>query len=317
MMVEKKILLLDTIHLIFVERVQQAGFICIDGTRWSDEKVLGEVHLYTGIVIRSRFTIDLSFIEKATELKFIARAGAGVEHLDLEMLNSKGIAVITAPEGNRDAVGEHAVGMLLCMLNNISRADRQVGVGEWIREANRGVELGGKTVGIIGYGNTGKAFAKRLSGFNVEVLAYDKYLSGYGDKYVKETQLKEIFEKADILSLHIPLTSETRYMVNDEFIKSFTKNIYIINCARGLIIHTSALVKHLKAGKIAGAALDVLEYEDQSFEKFSPPKGNPDADYLFHSDKVILTPHIAGWTFESYRKIAEVLAEKVVGLSKD
>ena len=303
-----KILFIDTMHPLLQKELTRLGYKCIDGTKFSREKVKSIIHEYFGVAIRSRIFLDKEILQKATHLRFIARAGAGMESIDVTFAKQKGIICINSPEGNRDAVAEHALGMLLCLFNNINKADKEVREGKWIREENRGTELQGKTVGIIGYGNMGSAFAKRLQGFGVKVLAYDKYKREYGNQGVKEVGLNEIFKRTDVLSLHVPLTEETDYMMNDKFLNKFKKKIYVINTARGKIINTNDLVKNLKSGKVLGACLDVLEYEDTSFEKF---KISPSLNYLTQSNKVILTPHIAGWTFESNEKIAKVLVGKI------
>jgi D-3-phosphoglycerate dehydrogenase len=267
--------------------------------------------LYDGIVIRSKIKITKEIIDKATNLKFIARAGAGLENIDVIYAQSKGILCLHAPEGNRDAVGEHALGMLLSLFNNLCKANKEVREGKWIREGNRGVELMGKTVGIIGYGNMGSAFADRLKGFGVTVLVYDKYKKNFGTDFIIETSMKEIFEKADVISIHTPLTDETHYLIDDVFINNFKKNIYIINTARGKCLNTADLVKNIKSGKILGACLDVLEYEVVSFENLDVANLPEPFQYLIKSDKVMLSSHIGGWTIESNEKIARVLAEKI------
>ena len=237
-----------------------------------------------------------------------------MENIDVEYAESKGIRCLHAPEGNRDAVGEHALGMLLSLFNNLCRANKEVREGKWIREGNRGIELMGKTVGIIGYGNMGSAFAERLKGFGVKILAYDKYKAGFGNTTVTESTLQQLFDEADVLSLHTPLTDETAYMINDAFIGSFRKAIYIINTARGKCLDTAALVKNLQSGKVKGACLDVLEYESVSFEKLDASALPAPMQYLIQSDRVILSPHIAGWTHESNYKISRILAEKMIAV---
>lgn len=273
---------------------------------------------FEGIVLRSRILIDRDLLDLAVNLKFIARAGAGMESIDVEAAKERKVLCLNAPEGNRNAVAEHAMGMLLALNNNLIRADREVRRGLWKREENRGRELKGKTVGLIGFGNTGQAFAKKLSGFECKVIAFDKYRTGFGSDLVKEVKLEEIFHESDILSLHIPLTLETEYMINEEFIARFKKNFLIINTSRGRCLDTNALVKAMNSGKIQGACLDVLEFEDPSFEKV----GSSDQDFrkseswnfLLASDRVVLSPHIAGWTFESHEKISAVLFEKIKAL---
>jgi D-3-phosphoglycerate dehydrogenase len=307
-----KILFIDSNHSLLHETLEKAGFTCDLNYEWTKEKISNNIHLYDGIVIRSKIKITKEIINNAIKLKFIARAGAGMENIDVAYAESKGIKCLHAPEGNRDAVGEHAVGMMLSLFNNLCRANKEVREGKWIREGNRGIELKGKTVGIIGYGNMGSAFAENLKGFGVKILAVDKYKKNFGNDFITESTLEQLFEEADILSLHIPLTDETHYLINGEFISRFKKNIYIINTSRGKCLNTSDLVKNIRSGKVAGACLDVLEYEMTSFENIDV-KILPEAfQYLIQSDKVILSPHIAGWTHESNEKIARVLADKIV-----
>jgi len=254
-------------------------------------------------------------IDAARNLKFIARVGSGMESIDVSYAESKGIVCINSPEGSRDAVAEHAVAMLLSLFNKLNKADREVRNGDWIREGNRGMEINGKTIGIIGYGQMGSSFAKKLSGFDCKVIAYDKYLKNFSNQFAREASMEEIFYQADVLSLHVPLNKETNYLVDDSYINSFKKNIYIINVARGRCLKTDDLVKNMKSGKVLGASLDVIEYEDRSFEKFSLKTSevmeDPSWQYLIHSDLVVLSPHIAGWTFESNEKMAKVLFEKI------
>ncbi|MBT8285049.1 MAG: hydroxyacid dehydrogenase, partial [Flavobacteriaceae bacterium] len=271
------------------------------------------IHLFDGIIIRSRFEIDKEFLDKATRLKFIGRVGAGLENIDVTYANKKGVFLAAAPEGNRNAVGEHALGMLLSLFNNLNKADREVRQGIWDREGNRGLELEGKTVGIIGYGNTGKAFAKKLSGFDVEVLCCD-ILPDLGDEFARQVPLIELQQKADVLSLHIPQTALTLGMVNKEFIESFSRPFWLLNTARGKCVVTSDLVAALKSGKIRGAGLDVLEYERVSFEDlFGEEKMPAEFKYLINSERVLLSPHIAGWTEESKVKLAQTIVDKIKG----
>jgi D-3-phosphoglycerate dehydrogenase len=313
-----KILFIDSNHPLLHETLEKAGHTCDLNYNWTKEQILNNVHLYDGIVIRSKIKITKEIIDKASHLKFIARAGAGMENIDVEYAESKGIKCLHAPEGNRDAVAEHAIGMLLSLFNNICRANKEVREGKWIREGNRGVELMGKTIGIIGYGNMGSAFAKRLQGFGVKVLVYDKYNPSAIEKndFIVKATPDQIFEESDILSLHVPLTDETNYMIDDEFISRFKKNIYIINTSRGKCLNTEDLVRNIKSGKVLGACLDVLEYEMVSFEGLDI-KSLPEAfQYLAQSDKVMLSSHIAGWTHESNKKIAEILAGKILEIKK-
>jgi D-3-phosphoglycerate dehydrogenase len=264
---------------------------------------------YKGLVIRSRITIDKAIIDAAHELKFIARYGAGMENIDVAYAESKGVKCLHAAAGNKDAVAEHALGMLLCLFNNINKADAEVRQYKWLREANRGEELAGKTVGIIGYGNMGSAFAKRLQGFEVKVLVYDKYKSNYliDNNYMEESTLERIQQEASVVSLHIPLTSETNGMVNDYWLRQFKNPIYLINTARGKVLNTADAMLLMQENRIKGMCLDVLEYEDTSFEHINAAHQNETISTLFNSPKVILTPHIAGWSQQSNVKLAEVL----------
>lgn len=309
-----KILHIDSNHQILLEMLEQAGFTNDLDFTSSKEEIESKISDYDGIVIRSRFKIDNAFLDKAQNLKFIARVGAGLESIDCEYAESKNIELISAPEGNRNAVGEQALGMLLSLFNKLNQADKSVKSGKWEREKHRGHELENKTVGIIGYGNMGKSLAKKLKGFDVkEVLFYD-IQNGLEDENAKQVSLEEIQQKADVLSLHTPWTSLTDKMVNSEFIRKFAKPFWLINTARGKSVVTKDLVQALKSGKILGAGLDVLEYEKSSFEKMDSENIPEDLQYLFDSDNVILTPHIAGWTLESHQKLAKVIAEKIIYL---
>jgi D-3-phosphoglycerate dehydrogenase len=312
-----KILFIDSNHASLHEALEKAGIQCDLNYHWTASEIAEHLHEYDGIVIRSRIKLDKTLIDKGSKLKFIARAGAGMENIDVTYAESKGIRCLHSPEGNKDAVAEHAVGMLLALFNNLCKANREVRTGKWIREGNRGLELMGQTVGIIGYGNVGSAFARRLKGFDVTVLAYDKYKTNFSDDYATETSLENIFQESDILSLHLPLTPETTFLANDSFFKRFRKNIYLINTARGKILNTADLVSNLESGKIKGACLDVLEYESGSFEGLADENLPQAFQKLIQSDKVMLSPHIAGWTRESNVKIAEVLAGKIIRFLKD
>jgi len=305
------ILHLDTNHPLLKEQLEQLGFVNHEDFTSSKAEIEAKISNYHGIVIRSRFSIDKAFIDKATRLQFIARVGAGLESIDCDYAESNGISLIAAPQGNRNAVGEHALALLLSLFNNLNKADSEVRIGHWNRESNRGHELDGKTVGIIGYGNMGKSFAKKLRGFDVEVLCYD-ILEGVGDANAKQVTLKELQEKADVLSLHTPWTPVTDKMVNANFINAFAKSFWLLNTARGKNVVTADLVAALESGKVLGAGLDVIEYEKLSFETLSEEKNIPEAYHrLLHSDKVILTPHIAGWTFESHERLAQVIVDKI------
>lgn len=305
-----KILHLDSNHPLLWEQLEALGFENYQDYTSSKEEVEAKIHDYQGIVIRSRFKIDKAFIDKASSLQFIARVGAGLESIDCDYANSKNIHLIATPEGNRNAVGEHTLGMLLSLMNKLNQANQSVKSGNWIREGHRGFELEGKTVGIIGYGNMGKSFAKKLSGFDVEVLCYD-ILPDVGDQYAKQVSLEELQLKSDVLSIHTPWTPQTDKMVNELFINAFAKPFWFINTARGKSVVTEDLVKALQSGKILGAGLDVLEYEKLSFEKLFEGDKPEAFTYLLAADNVLLSPHIAGWTFESHQKLAQVIADKI------
>lgn len=306
-----KILHLDTNHPLLWEQLEKAGFQNEADYTSTKEEVESKIENYHGIVIRSRFKIDKTFIDKAKNLQFIARVGAGLESIDCEYAESRNIKLIAAPEGNASAVGEHALGMLLSLFNKLNTADKEVKSGQWNRESNRGTELDGKTVGIIGYGNMGKSFAKKMRGFEVDVLCYD-ILPNKGDENAKQVSLQEIQQKADVLSLHIPWTPETDKMVNTTFINQFSKPFWFINTARGKSVVTTDLVSALQSGKILGAGLDVLEYEKLSFETLFEGKKPEAFEYLLNANNVLLSPHIAGWTFESKEKLAQVIVDKIL-----
>ncbi|MBD3637137.1 MAG: phosphoglycerate dehydrogenase [Crocinitomicaceae bacterium] len=308
-----KIAFLDIVHASLQEGLEQNDFDCVDLTKLPKKEVERIIHEFDGIVIRSRFPMDEEFLSKATNLKFIARSGAGMENIDIPYCEKRGIQLFSAPEGNRNAVAEHALGMLLCLFNNIHLADKEVKSGNWYRESNRGVELDGKTVGIIGYGNNGSAFAKKLLGFDVEVLVYDKYKSGFGNNHVQEVGLSELTQRADVLSLHIPQNEETIGWIDSEFISKMNKPIYLINLSRGKIVKTNDLLTAIEQNKVLGACLDVLEYEKSSFEDmFNGEEVSGGLMRLIQSDKVLLTPHVGGWTRESYQKLSEVLLDKIL-----
>lgn len=314
-MAGKKILLIDTIHPVFKEMAAENNFACTDGSTWDKAKTCQQISEFDGVVIRSRFELDRELIDKGKRLEFIARFGAGMENIDVVYAEKKGIKCLNVPEGNRDAVGEHAMAMLLALFNKITKADSEVRSGIWKREENRGIELQSKTVGIIGFGNMGSAFAKKLSGFDVKVLAYDKYINIDAEKftYVEQCTPEKIYSEADILSLHVPLTHETDNLVNDKYINRFKKDIYIINTSRGKVLSTADLVKNIKSGKVKGACLDVFDFEDFSFEKTGNTL-NESFEFLKKSQQVILSPHIAGWTHESNEKMAKILVQKIISL---
>ena len=308
----KKILFIDSNHPILHETLINAGFQCDLFWDKTPEELIALLPNYEGAVIRSKFKFNKDILEKATKLKCIGRVGAGMENIDVNYAISKGICCVSAPEGNRDAVAEHALGMLLMLLNNLKRADNEVRTGIWKRAENRGYEIKDKTIGIIGYGNMGSEFAKRLQGFGCKILAHDTIKTNFGNQFVAESSLETIYDEADIISIHLPLTTETEYYVNDAFLNSFKKNIYVINTARGKCLNSDDLVKNLKSGKVLGACLDVLEYESTSFENIDITALPDSMQYILKSDQVILTPHIAGWTHESNYKMSKIIAEKMI-----
>ncbi|XOV65959.1 MAG: NAD(P)-dependent oxidoreductase [Fluviicola sp.] len=307
-----RVVFIDTVHQVLQSRLDSAGFNCIDASDSDIDTLRETLEDAEGIVIRSRFKMDAALLDFAPNLKFIARSGAGMENIDVDYCEKRSIKLFNAPEGNRNAVGEHALGMLLSLFNRLHLADREVRNGKWDREGNRGYELDGKTVGIIGYGNNGGAFAKKLSGFDVKVLAYDKYKTHFSDSFVTEASMEQIFTEADVLSFHIPQNDETIFLANESYFKKFQKPIYVVNLARGKIIETKALVAGLESNKILGACLDVLEYEKSSFESFFDQNLDPTFQYILNSEKVILSPHVGGWTHESYFKLSDVLATKIL-----
>ena len=309
-----KILLLDKNHPLITEQLSEKGLVLEEDFSSSYEQVLEKIHLYEGVIIRSRIPLDAHFLEKAKNLKFIARVGAGMENIDISKAQELGIKLINSPEGNKDAVAEHVIGTLLVLMNRLFISSNEVKKGIWLREENRGEEILGKTFGIIGYGNMGKAVAKRLSGFGCKTIFYD-IKPNLSDEFATQVSLQELQENADILSLHTPLTEDTLYMIDEEFISKMKKNFYFINTARGKNLKTSALVNALKSGKIKGACLDVLEYEKTSFENLETK--NEDLEYLLNSEKAIITPHIAGWTHESKIKLAQVIVDKILAFTAE
>lgn len=305
-----RILHLDTNHPLIIDQFSDLGFENHEDYTSSRTEIEEKVHNYDGIVIRSRFSIDKSFLDKAINLKFIGRVGAGLENIDCVYATSKGIELIAAPEGNRNAVGEHALGMLLSLFNKLNQGHKEIKEGKWLREENRGVELDGKTVGIIGYGNMGKAFARKLRGFDVEVIFHD-LLTGIEDENAQQVSLSELQKRADVLSLHTPQTELTIGMINEGFIQAFEKPFWFINTARGKSVITKDLVSAIKSGKILGAGLDVLEYEKSSFETLFSSDLPEEFQYLIKAENVLLSPHVAGWTVESKVKLAQTIVDKV------
>jgi D-3-phosphoglycerate dehydrogenase len=308
-MLTKRLLIVDDLHPLFKQEAEALGYVVSDEPLFTREQTLASIKEYDGLAIRTKFQVDRELLDAAPNLIWIARAGAGMDNIDEAYAKAKGIQCINAPEGNADSVGEHALGMLLALLNKFRQADIQIRTGIWDRESNRGWELKGRTVGIIGYGHMGQAFAQKLQGFGVQVLAYDKYKTGFSDAFAKEVSMEEIVKHSDVLSLHVPLTRETKHLVNQEYLHHFRKPIFLLNTARGEVLDTNALVKALKEGKVLGAGLDVLETE-----KF--PVLGEEVWYaeLLAQSNVLLSPHVAGWTQESYRKLSEVLAEKLKNL---
>ncbi|WP_308993717.1 2-hydroxyacid dehydrogenase [Mariniflexile litorale] len=305
-----KILHLDSNHKLLINQLNNLGFINHEDYSSSKEEIEAKIKEYDGIILRSRFSIDKQFLDAATKLKFIGRVGAGLENIDCDYAEQKGITLIAAPEGNRNAVGEHALGMLLSLFNKLNKADHEVRTGKWQREANRGIELDGRTVGIIGYGNMGKAFAKKLRGFEVEVLCYD-IKKNVGDANAKQVSLKEFQEKVEVVSLHTPQTPLTLNMIDANFINQFKKPFWFINTARGKSVVTKDLVFALKYGQVLGAGLDVLEYEKASFEDMFTSTMPEPFQYLIAAKNVLLTPHVAGWTIESKEKLAQTIVDKI------
>lgn len=306
-----KILIVDDLHQVFLDRLNEAGLFYTYQPDIDRKEALNIIEHYQVLVIRSKFKVDQEVLDHAKRLKYIARAGAGMDNIDEELALRQGICLLNAPEGNRDAVGEHLIGMLFSLMNNLLRADKQVRNREWLREANRGIELGGKTVALIGYGNNGRAMAKKLSGFDVKVVAYDKYKTGFSDAYVQEVSMEQIVKEADVLSLHIPLTRETRGLINKEYLFHFRKPIFFLNGARGEIVEIEAVLDAINSGKILGAGFDVLP-----IEKFPGLDSTTWFNKLIDNDRVILSPHVAGWTVESYFKIAAILADKLLASLK-
>ncbi len=302
------ILIADEMHPSLFTMLTDAGFSYDYQPAITRADLLTVIGPYEGLIIRSKTTVDAELLGHAPNLTFIGRAGAGLDLIDLAETEKRGIRVFHAGEGNRDAVAEHAVGMLLVLLTNMGKADREVRQGIWDREGNRGYELGSMTVGLIGYGNNGQATARRLSGFGCRVLAYDKYRTNYGDAFAEEATMVRIMAEADILSLHVPLTDLTRMLINDAFVAQMRKSFYLLNVSRGEVVSLSAVVRGLESGKIRGAGLDVLENE--KLAKLTPDQQTA-FDYLRQSDRTVLTPHIAGWTHESYVRINEVLVRQM------
>lgn len=310
----KKIILTDEPHPVLIEKLETMGFEVLPHYQTLREEVLALLPDCDGLMVRSRLQVDKALLDAGKSLKFVARYGVGTEHIDLDYAAQLGIPVFTSPEGSRDTVGEHTVGMLLMLMNYLSRADREVKNNQWRREPNRGTEIKGKTIGILGYGNMGKAFAKRLRGFEAEVIVYDKYKKDYGDAFAEAVSLEDLQARADIISLHIPYEPANHYFIDAAFIDACAKPVYILNTARGTVLNTADLVDGLQSGKVRGAALDVLEYEEMSFASLDLATLPEPFQYLQQADKVVLSPHIAGWSHESKRGHALALARKIAQL---
>lgn len=310
-----KILIADRTHEVLVTRLREAGFDVRVEPDHDYESLVQAAQGCVGLVVRSKVNIDSKFIDRVPSLRCIGRVGAGMETIDVNYAESHGVRCLNSPEGNRDAVGDHAVGLLLSLLNNIARADAEVRQGLWQREANRGYELGPLTVGIIGFGNMGQSFAKRLSGFGCRVVVYDKYKDLRGFKDIRAVKdLSELQAEADVVSFHVPLTEETRHYLDAEFVAAMAKPFYLVNTARGAVVDTEALVAGLESGKVRGAALDVLEYENMQADGLG--NAPEPMQYLMRSPRTVLTPHVAGWTVESKYKLAAVLADKMIEVLK-
>ncbi|MBL0050369.1 MAG: hydroxyacid dehydrogenase [Bacteroidetes bacterium] len=306
--------MIDTLHEVFATRLSEAGFACVDASIWTKEEIMNQLHEYEGLALRSRFKISREEIDAAAKLKFIARAGAGLENIDTQYATSKNIVCFNSPEGNRDSVAEHALGMLLMLLHKLNIAHAEVQHNIWNRKSNWGNELGDKTMALIGFGNMGSAFAKKLQSLGCKIIAYDPYITIDNNlfPFVTQVEMGEVFEHADIVSLHTPLTAETTHLINYDYILRFAKPIVLINTARGKNVDTDALAKGIESGKVAGACLDVLEFEPVTFEQMNFDQLPPSFKYLQSHPQVIITPHIAGWTHQSNFKIADVLATKII-----
>ncbi|HMQ48686.1 MAG TPA: NAD(P)-dependent oxidoreductase [Saprospiraceae bacterium] len=305
------VVLIDKAHPILESALQEMGFECADHQHTPPSELLPHLQKAFGWIIRSRINVDQSLLDQCPDLRFIGRMGIGLEHIDVDHAVQKGVQVFNSPEGSKDTVAEHAIGLLLGLMHCIGRAHQQVVEGKWQREENKAFELRHRTVGIVGYGNIGQEVAKRLAGFGCRVLAYDKFRTHYGDNFAREATLQELFEEADIITLHIPYLPENYHFVNRQFLQKFKKPIFLINTSRGLVLDTAALKDALESGRILGAGLDVIEYEEQSFAKLEVNQLPEAFQYLRHSDRVLITPHIAGLSHEVMESHAAVLADKI------
>jgi D-3-phosphoglycerate dehydrogenase len=307
-----KVLFVDTVHEILSQRLKEKGAECLHLESAPKTEIEKHYPSIEGLVIRSKFPVSDGFLDRCPKLKFIARSGAGMENIDIQECEQRGVQLFNSPEGNCNAVGEHALGLLLAGFNKLAQGHQQIQNGVWDREGNRGLELDGKTVGIIGFGNNGQAFAKKLRGFDVELLAYDKYKTNFGNDQVKEVNLQEIQAKCEVLSFHVPQNAETLFYFNDDFLSRMKRSFFLLNVSRGKVVSLGALHKGFQTKKIIGAGLDVFEFESSNFEKSLDEITKTEYEWLFKSDKVILSPHVAGWTIESYYKLSSVLADKII-----
>ena len=306
-----KVLHLEENHPTLIEGLRALGFQNDAAYNDSLKEIRAKIDQYEGLIIRSKYPIDGDLLARAKKLKFIGRVGAGLENIDVNAVESRNIHLLNAPEGNRNAVGEHALGMLLSLMNRLNLGDAAIRSGRWDREGHRGWELSGRTVGIIGYGNTGKSFAQKLSGFTVKTLCYD-ILDNVGDKFARQVSLEKLQSQCEVISLHIPQTPQTLGMINNKFIANMTHPFWLLNTARGSAVVTVDLVEGLKSKKVLGAGLDVLEYETRSFSTtFNEEELPPALEYLMDADHVLLSPHVAGWTQESHVKLATTIVDKV------
>ena len=312
---KNKVLFLDSVHPVLSQRLSEENYQCVDGFNENIDFIYNEAPEVFGLVVRSRFRLDELFLSRFPALRFIARSGSGLDNIDQLYCKKDNIALFNSPEGNRNAVAEHVLALLLGLMNNIVQANDEINKGFWNRESNRGEELKGKTIGIIGYGHNGKATAEKLVSFGLTILYYDKYAQVPDNKHIKSASLATIFNEADVVSLHLPLTEETHYFADSDFFTAFRKPIYFLNIARGKIVDTSALVTALKSGIVKAAGLDVLEYEETNFERLLNDQHSEHLAFLKQAPNVILTPHIAGWTTESNFLLSDVLADKILSFS--
>ena len=310
-MAQKRVIITDYLHSFLANWLRGQGYVVDELPDITNEELAGIIHQYHGLALSTKIKVTPALLDRAPKLEFIARAGSGMENIDVAEARVRGIHVVSSPEGNANAVGEHAIGLLLALMNNIARSDREIRSGVWRREENRGFELMGRTVGIIGYGHTGRAFASKLKGFGVYVLAHDKYVSGFGDGQVEEVGQEQLLMESDVISFHLPLNAETHHYCNADFLRRCRKGAWILNTSRGKVVDSAAVLQALESGHLRGAALDVFENE-----QFYALEGR-DKEIMYRLSvrpDTVLTPHVAGWTMESYLKLSSVLAEKLSAL---